>query len=173
MRKPLIELLLKKGADPKVKNLSGISALDAAKNNTVGYRFSEDLYVGYDEYKESLLDAAQFGDIASVKQRIAEGSNLNEINDKGKTALHLAAEHKKLKVVRLLVESNASLNLRDKAGHTALETAACFGLFEMTKLLVENGADIISKDNDGHSVLYWGRKHPEIVDYLNSKGASE
>ena len=76
--------------------------------------------------------------------------NLEQRNTARRTAMHLAAEHKRDKIARLLIESGnmgpESLNAQDVEGQTALTVAANRGADDITKLLVQKGADTAVQD---------------------------
>ena len=108
----VMTLLLEAGADPKLAQKSGNTALMLAagavtSNGDETQRISE----------EQALTAVKIG--------IAAGLDVNEINATGDTAMHTAATtngglHS---VIRLLAESGARLDIRNKGGRTALEAA--------------------------------------------------
>lgn len=148
-RIPLIELLLKKGADPKIKNKHGISALDRAKNNSKGFQFAASAYDGYDLHKRAYMLAVQVGDIDAVKARISEGCDLYELHKDGGSALHITVIHNRLEMATILLEAGFDVNVGNYFGTPALRSAAGMGQLEMTELLISHGADVNWKDDDG------------------------
>lgn len=72
----------------------------------------------------NLREAAQTGDLQSVKSLIAEGINVNAIGLKTRrTALHWAAKHKHYRIVESLLRVGADQLLQDKDKKTALDLA--------------------------------------------------
>ena len=93
----------------------------------------------------SIHRAAYEGDIKSVKQHLAAGTDVNARNKSRSTALHRAAYHGHKEVAELLITEGADVNARDNNGRTALDWAG----------------------------RTWpsGGNHPEIADLLRKHGA--
>ena len=68
-----------------------------------------------------LLYWASLGDIKQVEQLLAEGTDPNQTDDDGYSALHAAAENGHLAVVKLLINQGA--NIAYKGEYTALQLA--------------------------------------------------
>jgi len=88
----LVDILLKKGADPKAKNLSGANALHFV-----------------------VMD----GDRANVEKFLNCG--INEKNANGKTPLHIAAEKGNIDAIKVLLNNNAVTNIKDALGRLPAE----------------------------------------------------
>lgn len=89
----------------------------------------------------SLLDAAQQGDLATVRSRLAEGADVDVGNRYGATALFFAAERGHLEIVRLLIDHGARVDIEDSFYQmTALSRALFKGHFDVVRLLLEHGA---------------------------------
>jgi len=71
---------------------------------------------------------------------IQAGADVNSLNDRRETPLHLIASHGG-EILRLLVEAGAKVNARDRVGRTALVYAASDGSPADVKLLLDAGAD--------------------------------
>ena len=64
-----------------------------------------------------LHDAAQTGDLDKVKQLIAQGADINALdNEYGQTPLSRAAFYKRKEIVKLLIETDAQINAKNKGG---------------------------------------------------------
>ena len=95
-----------------------------------------------------LLDAAGRGDVASVRDLLANGVDIESTNDRGATPLYVAAERGHLEVVRLLLAHGADPDTKDlEWGRTPLRHAGMGGAgaaaatrAEMLELLLETGA---------------------------------
>ena len=105
----------------------------------------------------SLFEAAVTGNLEAVKQHIAAGTDLNQIDpnpvgSKG-GVLNAAAAFGYTEVAIALIEGGANVNQKDKEGATPLHTAAFFCYPEIVQSLLDNGADKTIKDNDGQTAL--------------------
>ncbi|PVZ82201.1 hypothetical protein C9426_30290 [Serratia sp. S1B] len=76
---------------------------------------------------------ASLGDIEQVEQLLLDGSDPNQTDDEGYSALQAAAENDHLDVVRLLVSKGARIDHRVK--YTALELAEMAGNTDVVAFL--------------------------------------
>jgi len=138
--------LVSSGADVKVANDYGVSALSLAGRN------------GNAEMMEILLDAG-----ADVETRL----------NGGETALMTAARTGRVECVSLLVERGASIDAKEQNGQTALMWAAAEGNAEVVDYLLSKGADFRLKLDSGFTPLLFAVRqgHPEIVRSLIKAGA--
>ncbi|XP_010546590.1 PREDICTED: potassium channel AKT6 [Tarenaya hassleriana] len=97
----------------------------------------------------SLCFAAARGDDLLLHQLIKRGSNPNETDNNGRTALHVAASRGSQYCVVLLLEHGADPNIRDSEGSVPLWEAIIGRHGEIAQLLAENGARL-SPDMAGH-----------------------
>lgn len=68
---------------------------------------------------------ASLGEVAEVEKSLANGVDVNQTDEEGYSALHVAAENGYLDVVKLLVEKGA--DVQHKTQYTALELAEMAG----------------------------------------------
>ena len=90
---------------------------------------------------EEMLQAAQRGDVAKVRQLLASDTTL--ANAKGahnKTPLHWAAEKNYPELAELLVTAGADINAEVSWGMTPLQWAANMGSREVAEILLARGA---------------------------------
>ncbi len=71
-----------------------------------------------------LIACAAVGDIATVKILLEQGVDINAYNDRGETALYLAARNSYLNMVVFLLNKGANINAQNMNGNTALMLAA-------------------------------------------------
>ena len=105
---PVMELLLKAGADPKLVTKDGNNALLFAAG--IGYR---------DKQTQGTDEQA----VEAVKLCLAQGMDINQANGKGETPLHGAANRGSDLLVKFLVDHGAKLDTKSKAGFTPLDIA--------------------------------------------------
>ena len=96
--------------------------------------------------------AGKSGNVAVVRRVLAEGADVNEEDENGKTALMWAAFFDdREEVVRELLEAGAAPNKRDQLGRTALHEATTS--VPIARLLLEAGADPSLRSNGGRTAL--------------------
>jgi ankyrin repeat protein len=122
-------------------------------------------------FKGSLSAACYKGNIESVKQHIAAGTDLNAQYHAGFTPLQKAAEYGHKEVVELLIANGAYVNGKHKNGSTSLHYAAWRGEKEITELLITKRADVNAKDENGQTPLHDAAVHKEIAELLIVNGA--
>src|SRR6267143_88562 len=83
----------------------------------------------------SLLRAAADGEANIVRDLLAEGADVNEATEGGRTALMLAALLGHEDIVALLLNAGANAQLEDKVGLTAMDWAARRGFPKITQLI--------------------------------------
>ena len=89
---------------------------------------------------ESIHKAAEIGNIRAVKQHLATGVDVNDIDANKMTALHWAAMKGQKKVVALLIVKGANLNAKTSKNLTPLNLADNNFENEIAELLIANGA---------------------------------
>ena len=91
--------------------------------------------------------------INSIEDIIDEGF-LDEQDNNGKTALHIAAEYGNYIFIDIILKKGGNPNLKDNNGQTPLHIAACNGYLNCLTLLLKGGADPSLKDNNGNIPLH-------------------
>jgi ankyrin repeat protein len=102
----LMQLLLEKGADPKLGTKTGVTALMVA----AGRGHHKSIRGG-----EKPIEAIRFC--------LDKGIDINAETDKGETALHAAASQGVDPIVQFLADHGAKLDAKDKKGRTPLDIA--------------------------------------------------
>jgi ankyrin repeat protein len=85
-----------------------------------------------------LCMAISKGDIATVKQIIAYGIDLNDCTNRGMTPLMFAAIYNQTEIAKLLIEKGADLSKKDKSGSTALDHAKASGSTAVLEVLQQS-----------------------------------
>uniref|UniRef100_A0A0G4GLR0 Uncharacterized protein n=1 Tax=Chromera velia CCMP2878 TaxID=1169474 RepID=A0A0G4GLR0_9ALVE len=137
--------LIRQGADVKVKDSSGVTALHRAVQR---------------ETKDA-------GDVAKIL--IDSGADVTAVDDEGNTPLHYAASNHYAasdtrKVIVLLVENGANVNAVDHDGNTSLHHAAedCNG--EAVDILVAEEADVKAVNKNEDTPLHLAAENAKIDD---------
>ena len=135
-KKSCLRLLLEYGADPKVRNTSGRTALEIAIVWCMPEIVKLLLLNGADpnargkENQTPLMKAVILGiqdarptqdKLAIIKHLIDSGAAIDAQNNDGKTALMCAVGNSRLAVVELLLSSGASLVITDNQGNKACD----------------------------------------------------
>jgi len=106
-------------------------------------------------------------------QKPPQGVNA-PLDDRGRTALHLAVEKNDEVAVQRLLRIGANINQLDKQGQTPLFEAAAKGHQNMLELLTARGAKIDHRDQQGRSIADWAIENGAdaiFLDILASYGA--
>ena len=94
------------------------------------------------EPSSNIWVSAKKGDIESIKQHIAFGTNLNSVgSSRDETALIIASCQGHYEIVDLLVNNDVDLDIQNDEGVTAQFCAVFFGQTEIVQLLKDAGAD--------------------------------
>ncbi|KAJ9183994.1 hypothetical protein P3X46_007784 [Hevea brasiliensis] len=94
----------------------------------------------------TLCFAAMRSDDLLLHQLLKRGSDPNELDENGRTALHIAASNGSEHCVVLLLEYGADPNKKDSEGNVPLWEALLGKHESVVKLLVDNGATMSSGD---------------------------
>ena len=134
----IVELLIANGADVNIRNLMNLTALDQASmldfTDTIDLLRKHGGKTGAELWaEESILGAANIGDIKLVEKYLSDGADVNEKGDSGETALHLAATKA---VTELLISKGADVNAMNDFGNSPLDE---FDEGEIADLLRKHG----------------------------------
>ena len=97
-------------------------------------------------------------------------TNVNVVDNDGKTPLHITARRREIGTVRLLLKANAEVDAQCNDGWTPLHYAVKHNNLEIVELLMVAGANPLKKTNDGRTALdnlnVYG--DPRIAKFLRS-----
>lgn len=106
------------------------------------------------DLEKSLQAAASLGFDTLSNYLIIDGSvDVNSVNGRGQTPLHLACSEGHKAVVTVLLSHGANVNARDNHRRTPLMYAATWGLRDIMEILLMSGADINAEDEEGFSAF--------------------
>lgn len=108
-----------------------------------------------------LLDAAIEDNVDALIQATSTVRTLDVTNEKGTTALQLAAGYGAESAVQWLVSNKANVHLLDCEGRNALTYACCFGHAELAIFLMDHGADPNHADRNGWTPLMFAARTGE------------
>jgi len=103
------------------------------------------------------VDAAKNSDIYKMGELILQGTNINSVDDEGKTALLVATENENPSVVQWLLEHGADVDYHDQNAvfidKTPFLYAGANGLNEILDLLIEYNPDTSILNGYGGTAL--------------------
>jgi len=175
----IVELLLAAGAAQKNEAL--VAAIDSDFPNIVKTLWNSRINTKGKNGKRLLMIASKAGLLELVKTLLANGVNVNAIDNTGETALLYAVMpcgvgmcNDKIGVVKVLLAAGANVNVVSQGGQFPLFYAAYTGNTEVVRLLLAAGADVNIKF-DGETVLQRAKdeEYTEIVKLLKQAGAKE
>jgi ankyrin repeat protein len=153
-----VRSLLKRGADVRARTATGNTALLCA----------------FDPAQQWSRDFGRLSRTPEVaRELVGAGADVNEFNDGGFTALHLAARIFDLTLARTLIELGASPNVRTADGETPLMFAVAQGHAALVTALIDAGADVNAVDAEGNSALHVAVHPPKAAALRNSAQIAE
>ncbi|HUU18205.1 MAG TPA: ankyrin repeat domain-containing protein [Sedimentisphaerales bacterium] len=138
------------------------------------------------DFKSTIHQAADAGDLAKVKAFIQEGIDVNT-KVHGCTPLHCAVRYGHKEVAELLIAKGADVNAKDtqgrtpidlainqgrkeiakllasKSGDVSLHTAAYIGDLQIVQKFIDGGANVDANDRKGQTALHYAAKAGQIA----------
>jgi ankyrin repeat protein len=120
-----------------------------------------------------LVKAAQKGDIVTVRNLLAKGTDVHVRDNLGRTALMYAADNGDTAIVQALLIHGADANARDPMDWTALMFAAGSGNNATVQTLLDHKAHVNAKTSSGWTALMHAtaRGYSAIAQALLANGA--
>ncbi|KAK2034280.1 ankyrin, partial [Colletotrichum zoysiae] len=81
-------------------------------------------------------------------------TDVNSSDERGYTALHLAAELNLEAIAQILLEKGANVQKQDESGRSPLCVASAKGNLSLADVLILGGADVNRADSGGHNALW-------------------
>jgi ankyrin repeat protein len=104
--------------------------------------------------QQNLIPLVQIDDVIKVQEMLQHGSDPNEIDAKGWTPLHWAAQDASPDMIRCLVTAGANIDASDKLGFTPLAVAVGEDRSAIARELLDSGAlPNIKNPADGNSTV--------------------
>ncbi|USN50942.1 MAG: ankyrin repeat domain-containing protein [Myxococcales bacterium] len=119
--------------------------------------------------------AANTGQIEVIEALIKSEAEVDEQDDQGNTALHLAIVRKEKDAVIALLEGGANPNIKENSNSfTPLHLAANTGQIEVIEALIKSRAEVDEQDDQGNTALHLAivRKEKDAVIALLDGGAN-
>lgn len=114
-------------------------------------------------------------DQVEIDKLLSQGEvGIDDVDQYGRTALHIAAAGNNLHFVHFLLNRGADLKYQNAMGLTALSSAALGGNVEIFRYLVARGADPLVTDKLGGNALTFAKHngHQQIVDFLVAQNSA-
>lgn len=126
------------------------------------------------QLKQYFFDAARTGNLDMLKTLTQAKYPLNTQDDKGYTALILAAYHGQKQTVDYLLKSGADACVQDKKGNTALMGAIFKGEIKIARTLMKAGCSPDQQNNAGQTASMYATLfgQQELLDQLNKLGTN-
>ena len=151
-------------------HLKGLSQEDAFFNGDTAW-----VLVKIPKQKKSQTDfwiGVKNSNISKVVQSSNKGENINQKNDRGEIALHVAASKGDLKMIKVLIQKGSDPNIQNSYGCSAAHLAAKNYHHEVVEYLVNNGtnATLICQGEESLFVRLASTRRYKMIQYLLDKG---
>ncbi len=123
--------------------------------------------------RQSFREAAEQGDVQTLRRLIEDGVSIDAVDDDGQTALCLALRSEQVEAASLLIRAGADVNTQGSNWGVPLMIAARLGQTDIVRMLIERGADVNASLSTGWTPLLMAARfgHTEIARMLLDAGA--
>jgi ankyrin repeat protein len=179
----VIQMLLRAGAKPDIRDHSGRTPLHIAAHSGSGdavamlIRAGADVNARDDEQSAPLhlLDDhfLKASPLPVARLLIGSGADVNARSDAYGTPLHQAVKHEHIGLAELLIEKGADVAATDSRGDRPMHIAAAYNRVDTMKLLKKGGAAIDVKNRAGQTPLHKAAENTsaEAARWLLDQGA--
>jgi ankyrin repeat protein len=117
---------------------------------------------------QTMLEAAERGDTASVERLIASGAPIDQANASGQTSLLLAVQNNHLAISTRLIDAGANINAQAANQDTPWLLAGALGRTAMLRHMLPKGPDFGVRNRFGGNALIPAceRAHVDTVAFL-------
>lgn len=177
----IFQALLQKGADFSLADHAGNTPLSIAAAHGQLHIVLDLLKTGAIMHPNlqgdtPLMSAARKNHTAVMEALLKKGpaSMVQQVNNKGRTALFIAAANNAIDTVRVLLDRGAVIDQADTGGSTPLLYAAANGHTDVVTFLVTRGASIHHTNGEGETPLSCAvaQCHTDVVTFLLTRGAA-
>ena len=128
----------------------------------------------FGDYYSNIPRAVEQGDAATVQRLLADNVNPQQLDEKNRTGLIVAALTGNMQIFAILMKAGARLDIPDPLGNTPLHYAADRNRAEMVKLMLALHAPVDAENKGGITPLMMAASHGnvEVVEMLLAAGAN-
>jgi ankyrin repeat protein len=181
----ILSLLIARGADPNGKDLRGRNVLHnlaADKqldwgDEVIQLLLKQDIHIDGEDGKDNLGRSPLHWACATGKLRLAEmlltrpcghKANVNAVEVRGKSSLHIAAAHDRNDIVEMLLKYGADVHAQSDGNWTPLHNACEKGSEKIVRILLGAGAEPNAKLLNGMMPLHLAAQggHCDVVECL-------
>ncbi|MCG8340701.1 MAG: ankyrin repeat domain-containing protein, partial [Cytophagales bacterium] len=142
----IVEVLLRAGAVLDAKDDAGETPSDLTNDREI-----RELLINFQDSEGKTALMKEIEEDKAI-ELIAQGADVEKADNKGKTALHYAADKGNIRVVKAILEESVStISQGDNEGKTVLHYAVRQKDKALIELLLNKGAYIAAKDKNGRS----------------------
>ena len=111
----------------------------------------------------ALHQAAQAGDLASLRRLLDASAAIDQRDDRGRTALLVATHADQVDAARLLISRGADVNAQDNIQDSPFLFAGAEGRLAILRLCLAAGADLASTNRYGGTALIPAAHHGHVA----------
>lgn len=121
-----------------------------------------------DTIEDDIFTAIRSIDYTSINVLLADGTDVDTVDQKGNTPLMVATEIGNNRILDIILSHNPDINKQNKNRTTALMIAAESGQHLVVEKLIKHGAELSIRDESGNTALTLASKfgHDQLVQSL-------
>lgn len=119
----------------------------------------------------SIHEAARSGTLQQVRKILRNvQQNVDELDEEGCSALHIACVQKRFDIARYLIQKGADVNQDDDTGSTPLHYAVQSGDASFVRFLLSRHANPEFENDEGRKPFYYADKNNFLLDWMRKFG---